>query len=106
MGDNPAWWDGPPAKKRQNARSRAQERRVAKETGGRRQAGSGSSRRAPGDVKTDDELIEVKYTDKDSYRLTEAVWNKVRNDALTHGREPAMIVEFSQSGTRLRITEG
>lgn len=106
MSEYPAWWGGKPARKRQNARSRAQERRVAKDTGGRRQPGSGSSRRAPGDVKSDDELIEVKFTDKPSYRLVEEVWQKVKRDALTHGREPAMIVEFTQTGTRLKITEG
>lgn len=106
MSDDPAWMGKPQSLRRQNARSRAQERQIAREVGGRVQAGSGSSRRAPQDIKSDDDLYQVKYTDKDSYRLTNAEWDKVRKDALTHGREPAMIVEFTKTGRRLRITEG
>lgn len=106
MSDQPAWMEKPQRLRRQNARSRAQERSIARDVGGRVQAGSGSSRRAPQDVTTDAEMYQIKYTDKDSYRLTSAEWERVRKDALTHGREPAMIVEFTKTGCRLKITEG
>jgi hypothetical protein len=99
----PPWWSEKSAKRRQNARSSRQERKIAREVGGKVQAGSGSSRRAPGDVKSSDELIQVKYTDANSYRLTVGESRKVHDDALKHGREPAMIVDFVQHGVRLRI---
>lgn len=102
----PAWWGGKAARKRQNGRSRRQERKVARDLGGRVQAGSGSSWRARQDVKTDDEMVQVKYTDKDSFTLRAKEWEGIVADALKNGREPAMIVEFPHRHLRLRITEG
>lgn len=78
---------------------------MARAEGGRIQAGSGSSRRAPQDVKSDDSLSQVKYTDAQGYRLTASEWEHVRRDALRHGREAAMIIEFTRTGRRLKITE-
>lgn len=103
---DPAWWGPKADKRRQNSRSAAQERRIAREEGGRVQPGSGSSWRARGDVKTEDDLIEVKYTDAASFRLVEADWQEHRRRSLTQGKNPVMIVEFSTTGTRIKITEG
>lgn len=105
MSDLPAWWGEAADKRVQNRRSAQKERKVAKETGGRVQAGSGSSWRAPQDVVTDEEMIQHKYTDAKGYRLTVEEWEVVRRDALQAGREPAMIVEFTRTGRRLLITE-
>lgn len=67
--------------------------------------GSGSSWRARGDVKNDTHLIQHKYTDKASFTLKFAEWQKVVEDALRAGKEPAMIIEHPESGLRLVITE-
>lgn len=109
MGSLPAWWGEDRAKadglRSQNRRSRAKEARVASEVGGRQMPGSGSSWRAPGDVKSDEQLIEHKFTDKRRFNLTLEDWEQARTDALKSGREPAMIVEFALTGRRLLITE-
>lgn len=101
----PSWWGDRADKKRQNDRSRAQERRVAREVGGRTVAGSGSSWRAPGDIKAEDYLVEHKGTNKASFRLTLEDWEQAASDALRSGREPAMIIEFASTGRRLLVTE-
>lgn len=92
----PAWWeDGAhPGRRRQNRRSREQESRVARAVGGRRQRGSGSSYRAPQDVKAPQHLVQVKYTDKDSFSLRRAEWERLCNDAARAGRSPMMVIEF------------
>jgi hypothetical protein len=103
--DLPAWFTDKATKQRQNRRSSAQEKRVAKEVGGRQVVGSGSSWRAPGDVKSDTHLIEHKFTDAASFRLTVKDWRQARKDATVVGREPAMIIEFPEAGLRLVVTE-
>jgi hypothetical protein len=73
--------------------SREQEDRIAKETGGRRVPGSGSSLYARGDVKTADYLIEAKQTEKDSIRVTWAWLAKITRQALAAGKRPALVIE-------------
>src|SRR5215216_5902963 len=104
-GSMPSWWTDKAAKQRQNARSAAKERKVAREVGGRTVAGSGSSWRAPGDVKSDTHLIEHKFTDSLRYILRLADWEQCVSDALRSGKEPAMIVEFASNGKRLLVLE-
>lgn len=100
----PEWWGGKADKKHQNARSARQERKIAKETGGKVQPGSGSSPRARGDVKTAEELIEAKFTDRASFVLNKHVWNEHRRRAANQGKEPVMIIAFDDQ-TTIRITE-
>ena len=96
--------DNPKAdKKKQNRRSQRQERKVAQDVGGRVQAGSGSSWRARGDVRTPDELLEVKYTDKASRSLKVSELKQIKHDALMAGKTPGMIVDFEQHGIRAII---
>ena len=99
----PAWFEQ--QKQDQNRRSKKQEQKIAKEVGGRRVAGSGSSWRQPGDVKNNTHLIEAKFTDKDSYSLSANTWEKVQADAHRQGKEPAMVVELSRHNIKLLITE-
>jgi hypothetical protein len=105
--DVPPWFD---RRKQQNRRSRTQEKRRAQEIGGRVQPGSGSSRRAPQDVrqKLNDQdegrLEQIKYTDKD--RITIKVDDLIRlyEDALLHGRDSTYLVDFDNHGIRIAIT--
>lgn len=101
MGNLPGWFDKNLEK--QNTRSKAQERRIASQTGGRVQAGSGSSWRARQDVKTPGRLIQVKYTDKGSFSLTVKEIRQVQNDAALAGREAGFMVDFAQHGIRAVI---
>lgn len=95
----PRWLDR--EGQRQNRRSAAQERKRAKETGGRTQPGSGSSWRAPQDVVTDGVMESVKYTDKDQFVIRIIDVLSVEADSLRHGRDPRMVVEFSKHGKRI-----
>lgn len=101
MGELPAWFD---KRKLQNSRSKQHELRRARETGGRRQPGSGSSRRAPQDIKSDDYLEQHKYTDKDRITIRAKDLIKILLDSLDHGREPGMVVDFDQHNVRMIIT--
>lgn len=91
-------------RKRQNSRSRSQERRRAKERGGRPQAGSGSSWRARQDIKDDKELVQVKYTDKESFPLKGKELVQLFSDANLYGRSPSFEVEFQKHGIRATVT--
>lgn len=106
-GKLPAWLTDEGQRKarlrRQNARSAAQEASLASDLGGRVQGGSGSSWRARGDVRTDGEIVEAKYTDRDSYSLKVSTWKKIVKAAHATGREPVMVIEFSAHGLTLEV---
>ena len=100
----PAWWD-PDQRKTRNQRSKTQELNRAKDTGGRVQAGSGSSWRAPQDVVTGEHLEELKFTGKSSYSIKTSMWVKLRSNAVRLGREPKLVIDFVEEGVRLIVTE-
>lgn len=99
--DLPPWMGGKGVRKDRNRRSLKQERERAEEVDGRTQAGSGSSRRAPQDVVAPEDLEQLKFTDKDSIRITADDLIGLRDDALRSGREPTFLVDFSKRGIRL-----
>ncbi len=45
-----------------------------------------------GDLKTDDLMIECKYTNKKSYRITTATLQKLWNDALEANKMPRLVI--------------
>lgn len=98
----PSWFDKD--RERVNRNVRKQERDRAREIGGRPQAGSGCSWRAPGDVKGNEVLEELKQTSSRSYRFTLTEWHDIRRKALSQGREPRFLIEFPD-GTRLLVSE-
>src|SRR4051794_24285377 len=90
----------------QNARSRAQEARLASDLGGRVQIGSGSSWRAKADVRDDEFTVEVKYTDARSFALTSGIMKKVITAAEQQGREPRIVIDFVTLGIRATVDLG
>lgn len=105
----PAWFGDRAERKRRNARTRKQEREHAKNSGGKAQPGSGSSWRAPGDVRTEETLDELKWTQSASYSLKHREWRSVVKKAHLLGREPRMFIDFKniagKTHTRLMIVE-
>jgi hypothetical protein len=91
-------------KRRQNRSSARQERRHAARVGGRVQAGSGSSWRAKGDVKSEEFMDELKETDGKQYSLTVTAIRKIFRAAVQSGRTPRMIIDFKQHGVRAVVT--
>jgi hypothetical protein len=104
-GSEPKWWDSKHKLKEQNRRSKKQEEKRAKQQGGKRQSGSGSSYRAPQDVRTPDYLEQLKYTDAVSFSIKVKEWLNLRRDALNTGRAPRMVIDFEKHGVRLIIIE-
>lgn len=90
----PKWMDKQ-EKRLQNRHSKEQEKRLARQVGGRVQAGSGSSWRAPQDIKSPEYMIQAKYTGKSEYPLKASDLIQVAVDANRCGRTPVMIVEFT-----------
>lgn len=71
--------------------SQRHERRLEKVTGGRRTAASGAFWSRKGDVRTEDLLIEHKYTsNKKSFSLKSADLKKISNEAIMDGRTPVL----------------
>lgn len=105
-GELPSWMSSKSQKKRQNRRSAKHERDLARESGGRVTAGSGSSWRAPQDVSTDTHLIQHKYTDAASYRVSDTELSILEGDAARAGKEWALVINFERSGRRITITDG
>lgn len=99
----PAWWREGQDREKQNRRSRSQERNRAASNGGKLQPGSGSSWRARGDVRTEDDLEALKYTDALSYRLDVRDWRVIEADARSQGREPVLIIRFAEHNLTLRV---
>lgn len=92
-------------RQKQNDRSRKLEQKHARSVGGRPQAGSGSSWRAEGDVRSPGYLDEHKFTTKRSYTLKLDDWLQIRDQALRDGREPRFVIEFPDVDVKLYLTE-
>ena len=78
--------------------SRKQEQMLAKNLDGTVNAGSGTQWLRKGDVRTDNELFELKITSAKSYSLKDAELEKTYNQALVDGRIPVFMVEFKSTG--------
>lgn len=78
----------------QNRQSRKQEEKEAKAVGGKRVAGSGSSWRSPGDIRTNQYLVECKFSYKRSFTITRRMLEQHISRALSLGRDPCFIIEF------------
>lgn len=78
-----------------------QENRVAAKLGGKRQAGSGASDYAKGDVKTEDYLVECKQTEKKSLSVKGEWLSKITREAMAAGKTPALSIEIKGIEDRL-----
>lgn len=73
-------------------KSQAHEKRLAGKIGGKTVAASGAFWSRKGDARSEDYLIEHKYTAANSYRLTKADLDKVRKEAIMTGRTPLFCI--------------
>ena len=79
-------------------RSRKQEEKYAKRWEGRRQPASGSRPCQKGDVITEKYLVELKLTDKKSYRLETETLRKIWDEAAKRKKYPVLAIDFMQYG--------
>lgn len=76
-------------------KSNKQEKKVAKDIGGREVIGSGCLWFAPSDVRVEDFLIECKTTANDYYILSHKTWEKIVREAISDGmRVPLMHIQL------------
>lgn len=71
-------------------KSRQHENRIAKRIGGKRTAASGAYWSRKGDVRSDDLLIEHKYTGKKQTTIKSDVLKKIMREAILDGRIPVL----------------
>lgn len=62
--------------------------------GGRVRPRSGGLWFAPGDVTTEEFLIDCKTTIHDSFSVTEHIWNKINNEALKCRKLPCLSIQL------------
>lgn len=87
-------------------RSTAQEKKVAKEIGGRVTPASGALWGSKADVRNSRFLVECKTTEKSQYSLSYSTWEKIRHEALNDGfREPVMCIDLVSGKNRLAVLD-
>jgi hypothetical protein len=74
--------------------SQRQEKALARKLGGTVNSGSGNGWLRKSDVRTEQELFELKITSAKSYSLKDSELEKNYNQALIDGRIPVFMVEF------------
>lgn len=85
-------------------KSNKQEKKVAKEVGGKEVIASGSLWFAPSDVRTDEFLIECKTTEKDYYILRQKTWDKIHREAMSDGmRVPVMQIQLEDGADEIVV---
>lgn len=78
-------------------KSQNQERRTAELLDGRAQIASGAIWTMKADVRTDDLLIENKFTDAEYYSLKRDIWEKIEHEALNDNlRTPMMQIDIKE----------
>lgn len=70
--------------------SQKHEKRLAKRIGGKRTAASGAYWSRKGDVRSEDLLIEHKYTGKKQTTIKSEVLKKIMREAILDGRTPVL----------------
>jgi len=90
----PSYFTGREQKK-QRAKSIAQEKRVAKSVGGRRQKASGALPGAKGDIRSVELLGECKRTDKKSISITLEYLAKITQEAGYYNKIPCVAIEIA-----------
>lgn len=78
--------------------SQRQEKALSRQVGGTVNSGSGNGWIRKGDVRTEEELFELKITSAKSYSLKDAELEKNYEQALVDGRIPVFMVEFKTTG--------
>lgn len=87
---------------RQNLKTKGQkesqkhEKRIAKKIGGSRNAASGAFWSRKGDVRSDDLLIEHKWTGKKQITIKSDVLKKIVREAILDGRMPVLGIHLEE----------
>jgi len=77
----------------------------AKAFGGRVTPKSGGHWSFPGDIKTDNFLVDSKTTEKKGFRITGAIWKKIYNEALKSRRYPVLSISLMSEDIELVVLD-
>lgn len=77
--------------------SKKHEARLAKKLDGKRTAASGAFWNRKGDVRTDELLIEHKWTGKASFTVKATVLEKIVNEAILDSRMPVLGISLNEN---------
>lgn len=83
-------------KQRTMAESQKQERRIADKYQGQVSSASGSKWHRKGDVRSEDLLVEAKWTENKSYSLTKATLDTIEHEAIMESREWALYLTMQK----------
>ena len=83
------------AKSEGQKQSQKHEKRIAKAIGGQVNAASGAFWSRKGDVRSQDLLVEHKWTGKKSKTITAAELEKITNEAIMDGRTPVFGIHLN-----------
>lgn len=72
---------------------------------GKRTPRSGGFWAFPGDIKSDEFLIDSKATERKSYSINKSIWEKINVEALKSGRIPILSVSIINDGIDLVILD-
>lgn len=72
--------------------------KVAKRMGGRCTPNSGARWHSPGDIDHPNWKVEHKFTKTKSFSVTTLILDKIRAEAFRSGKNPALVVEFVDTG--------
>ena len=85
--------------------SKKHEARLAKKFDGKRTAASGAFWNRKGDVRTNELLIEHKWTGKASFTVKAAVLEKIVNEAILDSRMPVLGVSLNENNYVLLLED-
>lgn len=85
--------------------SQKHEKRLEKVLGGRRTAASGAFWSRKGDVRTDEWLVEHKYTGKKTFTLKSTELEKITIEAIMDGRKPLFGVSLNNKNYVLLLED-
>ena len=84
-------------------RATKKEKKFARKYGGKEQPCSGRMDFAKGDVKLDEFLFELKFTNSKQYVLKVDTLDKISNEAMSIGKNSAMLIDFHTYGEQYVI---
>lgn len=73
--------------------------------GGKKTPRSGGFWSAPGDIKSDQFLIDSKLSKHDRFSIPRKMWNKIAKEALMSQRIPILSIEFGKEKTELVVLD-
>lgn len=77
---------------------------MSKKLGLKQTKNSGATPFDKGDLKDDQNMYDIKSTDKKSISVTVEMWNKLQGQAYAQGVNPVLLLDFKKYNLKLKVT--